>query len=88
LPCPGLTNTAWIADSPQRAGIAAIAVVAASPMSNPPCTWPTRLPTCAPLRIVVDAFHSKCRNSPFDGRPVQGAVLRTIVAGRVIHTAA
>ncbi len=41
-----------------------------------------------PWRIAVDAFHSKCRNSPFDGRPVQGTVLRTVVAGRVIHTAA
>jgi dihydroorotase len=41
-----------------------------------------------PWRIAVDAFHSKCRNSPFDGRPVQGRVLRTVVAGRVIHTAA
>jgi dihydroorotase len=40
-----------------------------------------------PWRIAVDAFHSKCRNSPFDGRPVQGAVRRTVVAGRVIHTA-
>ncbi|HXE29113.1 MAG TPA: dihydroorotase [Stellaceae bacterium] len=40
-----------------------------------------------PWRIAVDAFHSKCRNSPFDGRPVQGAVLRTVVAGRVIYTA-
>ena len=41
-----------------------------------------------PWRIAVDAFHSKCRNSPFDGRPVQGVVRRTVVAGRVIHTAA
>ena len=40
-----------------------------------------------PWRIAVDAFHSKCRNSPFDGRPVQGTVLRTVVAGRVIHAA-
>jgi dihydroorotase len=39
-----------------------------------------------PWRIAVDAFHSKCRNSPFDARPVQGCVLRTVVAGRVIHT--
>jgi dihydroorotase len=38
-----------------------------------------------PWRIAVDAFHSKCRNSPFDGRPVQGRVLRTIVAGRTIY---
>jgi dihydroorotase len=41
-----------------------------------------------PWLIAVDAFHSKCRNSPFDGRPVQGSVLRTIVAGRTIHAAA
>ena len=40
-----------------------------------------------PWRIAVDAFHSKCRNSPFDGRPVQGKVLRTIVAGRIIYDA-
>jgi dihydroorotase len=40
-----------------------------------------------PWRIAVDAFHSKCRNSPFDGRPVQGRVLRTIVAGRTIYAA-
>jgi dihydroorotase len=40
-----------------------------------------------PWRIAVDAFRSKCRNSPFDGRPIQGAVLRTVVAGRIIHTA-
>ncbi len=38
-----------------------------------------------PWRIAVDAFHSKCRNSPFDGRPVQGRVLRTVVAGRTIY---
>jgi dihydroorotase len=40
-----------------------------------------------PWLIAVDAFHSKCRNSPFDGRPVQGSVVRTIVAGRTIHAA-
>ncbi len=40
-----------------------------------------------PWRIAVDAFHSKCRNSPFDGRPVQGRVLRTVVAGKTIYTA-
>lgn len=39
----------------------------------------------APWRIAVDAFHSKCRNSPFDGRPTQGRVLRTVVAGRSIY---
>ena len=38
-----------------------------------------------PWRIDVHAFHSKCRNSPFDGRPTQGRVLRTIVAGKTIY---
>ncbi len=38
-----------------------------------------------PWRIAVDAFHSKCRNSPFDGRPTQGRVRRTVVAGRTIY---
>ena len=36
-------------------------------------------------RISVETFHSKCRNSPFDGRPVQGRVVRTVVAGRTIY---
>jgi len=40
-----------------------------------------------PWRIAVDEFHSKCRNSPFDARPVQGRVLHTVVAGRVIYSA-
>jgi dihydroorotase len=40
-----------------------------------------------PWLISVDAFHSKCRNSPFDGRPAQGRVLRTVVAGRTIFAA-
>lgn len=38
-----------------------------------------------PWRISVETFHSKCRNSPFDGRPVQGRVVRTVVAGRTIY---
>ncbi|HUC69550.1 MAG TPA: dihydroorotase [Stellaceae bacterium] len=37
-----------------------------------------------PRRIDVDAFRSKSRNSPFDGRPVQGQVLRTVIAGRSV----
>jgi dihydroorotase len=37
-----------------------------------------------PRRIVVDDFHSKSKNSPFDGRPVQGLVLKTIVGGRLV----
>jgi dihydroorotase len=37
-----------------------------------------------PWRIDVDALRSKSKNSPYDGRPVQGRVLRTIVAGRSV----
>jgi len=38
-----------------------------------------------PWRIDTDAFHSKSKNSPFDGRPVQGRVLRTVVDGRTVY---
>lgn len=37
-----------------------------------------------PWRIDVDAFHSKSKNSPFDGRPVQGHVLMTVVGGHPV----
>lgn len=37
-----------------------------------------------PWRIDVDAFRSKSKNAPYDGRPVQGRVLRTVIAGRSI----
>jgi dihydroorotase len=37
-----------------------------------------------PWRIATDDFRSKSKNAPFDGRPVQGRVLRTIVDGRTI----
>jgi dihydroorotase len=37
-----------------------------------------------PWRIDVDALRSKSKNSPYDVRPVQGRVLRTIVAGRSV----
>jgi dihydroorotase len=40
-----------------------------------------------PWRIEVDAFRSKCKNSPFDERPVQGQVLATFVAGQPLFTA-
>ena len=38
----------------------------------------------APWRIRTDAFRSKSKNAPFDGRPVEGRVERTIVDGRTI----
>jgi dihydroorotase len=38
-----------------------------------------------PWQIDVAAFRSKCKNAPFDGRPVQGRALRTYVAGRLLH---
>jgi dihydroorotase len=38
----------------------------------------------APWRIKTDEFRSKSKNAPFDGRPVQGRVERTIVDGRTI----
>ncbi len=41
-----------------------------------------------PHRIQVDAFNSKSKNSPFDGRLVQGRVVRTVVDGRTVFEAA
>jgi dihydroorotase len=40
-----------------------------------------------PWRIDPEAFHSKSKNSPFEGRPTQGRVLRTVVDGRTIFEA-
>ncbi len=37
-------------------------------------------------RIKEARFLSKSKNSPFDGRPTQGRVLRTVVGGRSIFT--
>jgi len=39
-----------------------------------------------PWRIEVDAFRSKSKNSPFDGLPVAGRAVRTIVDGRTVFT--
>ena len=36
-------------------------------------------------KIVADKMQSMSKNSPFDGRPVQGQVLRTIVDGRTVY---
>lgn len=34
--------------------------------------------------VAADSFRSKSKNSPFDGRPVQGRVMRTVVDGRTV----
>ena len=41
----------------------------------------------APLVIDADKLISKSKNSPFDGRRLQGKVLMTMVAGRIVHRA-
>ena len=38
-----------------------------------------------PGKIDAGAFLSKSRNTPFDGHPVSGAVLKTYVDGRLVH---
>ena len=40
-----------------------------------------------PIRIDPASFHSKAKNSAFDGRPVQGKVLRTVVGGNTVYRA-
>ena len=42
----------------------------------------------APFVLDADALISKSKNSPFDGRRLQGLVLMTLAGGRVIHKAA
>jgi dihydroorotase len=42
----------------------------------------------APVVIDADRLISKSKNSPFDGRRLQGQVLMTVVDGRVVHQAA
>jgi dihydroorotase len=38
-----------------------------------------------PWQIAETAFHSKSKNSPFDGRPVQGRAMTTVVGGRIVY---
>jgi dihydroorotase len=38
-------------------------------------------------KVIADRFKSKSKNSPFDGRPVQGRVLRTVIDGRTVFDA-
>jgi dihydroorotase len=40
-----------------------------------------------PHRVDVGSFKSKSKNSPYDGRPVQGMVLKTFVDGRLVFAA-
>lgn len=42
----------------------------------------------APLAIDATRLLSKSKNSPFDGRRLQGEVLLTMVEGRIVHQAA
>jgi dihydroorotase len=37
-----------------------------------------------PWKIDEAMFRSKSKNSPFDGRPVQGMAVRTLVGGRTV----
>ncbi|MDQ0464107.1 dihydroorotase [Caulobacter ginsengisoli] len=41
----------------------------------------------APLIVDADRLISKSKNSPFDGRRLQGQVLMTLVDGRIVHRA-
>ncbi len=41
----------------------------------------------APIVIDADRLVSKSKNSPFDGRRLQGKVLRTVVDGRTVYSA-
>jgi dihydroorotase len=41
----------------------------------------------APVIIDADKLTSKSKNSPFDGRRLQGRVLMTLVDGRIVHRA-
>ncbi|MBL8642700.1 MAG: dihydroorotase [Rhodospirillaceae bacterium] len=38
-------------------------------------------------KVVADEFRSKSKNTPFDGQPVQGKVLRTVIDGRTVFEA-
>jgi len=34
--------------------------------------------------VDADSLRSRAKNTPFDGRPVQGRVLRTVIDGRTV----
>ncbi len=41
----------------------------------------------APVVIEADNLVSKSKNSPFDGRSLQGRVLRTVAGGKTVFLA-
>jgi dihydroorotase len=41
----------------------------------------------SPFGLDADRLISKSKNSPFDGRRLQGQVLLTMAGGRVVHQA-
>ncbi|MGZ3398316.1 MAG: amidohydrolase family protein, partial [Caulobacteraceae bacterium] len=41
----------------------------------------------APLYLDADSLISKSKNSPFDGRKLQGRVLMTLAGGRTVYKA-
>ena len=41
-----------------------------------------------PWRVDTEAFRGKSKNAPYDGRPVAGRVLKTVVDGRTVFEAA
>ena len=41
----------------------------------------------APIYLDADSLISKSKNSPFDGRKLQGLVLMTLAGGRIVHKA-
>ena len=57
------------------AGVLAVGRKADLVMFDPERSW----------KVIADAFRSKSKNSPFDGRAVQGRVLRTVIDGRVVY---
>jgi len=40
-----------------------------------------------PIVVDLDKLKSKSRNSPFDGRRLQGGVKMTLVDGRIVYRA-
>ena len=74
-----------------------VTAVALAHLEEAKATWKSEIPPKSPenefpqhpdkpWRIDEDKFHSKSRNTPYHGRPVQGRVWRTIVDGKVVYS--